>query len=183
MQNFSTSWAWQDGEAAIVGLDGLCSLHRRQTGEPLVEKALLHRVAESAPIAEDVQPAGQAVERLVDLPGLFHREEPPDKAGGLAGLARFRVGIAAVDRAQRVGTQVPDGSSVGGDGIAGTGQLGHQRRQVGKGPPGAGQHDDPAPDGIGNGLPGGGSNGILTAQQRAVQIQGGNTNLRHRISF
>lgn len=28
----------QDGEAAIVGLDGLCSLHRRQTGEPLVEK-------------------------------------------------------------------------------------------------------------------------------------------------
>ena len=103
----------QDGEAAIVGLDGLCPLHRRQTGEPLLEKALLRRVAESAPVAEEVQPAGQALERLVDLPGLFHREAPPDDALRLARLMLCGVGIPAVDTAQRVAAEVPDRRAVG----------------------------------------------------------------------
>ena len=171
-----------DVEPAVVGL--LCLGGEAEQAALVISHPLLRQMVPDDPaIAEHAQGTLEFLIQPEHLPGLFHREEPPDKAGGLAGLARFRVGIAAVDRAQRVGTQVPDGSPVGGDGVADTGQLGHQRRQVGQGTSCGGQHHNAPGHRVGNGLPGGGGNGILTAQQRAVQIQGGNTNLRHRISF
>ena len=91
-----------------------------------------------------------------------------------------RIGIAAVYGTQRVCAHIPDSGTVGGDGVPDAGQLRHQRRQAGKGPPGAGQHDDPAPDGIGNGLPGAGGDLALGIEQGAVQIKGDKTDRGRR---
>ena len=162
----------QDGEAAIVGLDGLCPLRRRQTGEPLVKKALLHRVAESAPVAEDVQPAGQAVERLVDLPGLFHREAPPDDALRLARLMLCGVGIPAVDTAQRVAAKIPDRRTVGGESIMHPGLFRHHRRQAGqRAACSRDDHDAPVRH-LGQHLLRAGRNFAVAVEQGAVQIEG-----------
>ena len=171
-----------DMESAVVGL--LCLRGKAQQSALTLSHPLLGQVVpDDHTITEHAQGTLEFLIQPEHLPGLFHREEPPDKAGGLAGLARFRVGIAAVDRAQRVGTQVPDGSPVGGDGIADTGQLGHQRRQVGQGTSCGGQHHNAPGRGLCNGLPGTGRDGIFMAQQGAVQIQGSNTDLWHKRSF
>lgn len=122
----------QDGEAAVVGLDGLRPPHGRQTGKALVEEALLHRVPEGTAIAEDVQPAGQAAEGFVDLPGRLHREAAPDDALRLAGLMLGGVGVPAVDAAQRVISEVPDRRTVGGEGITHPRLFCHHRRQAGQ---------------------------------------------------
>ena len=98
--------------------------------------------------------------------------EEPDR---LVGLPPGRIGIAAVHGTQRVCAHIPDSGTVGGDGVPDARQLRHQRRQAGKGPPGAGQHDDPAPDGIRNGLPGAGGDLALGIEQGAVQIKGNET--------
>ena len=100
--------------------------------------------------------------------------------GGLMGLPPVSIGVAAVHGPQRIGAHIPDSGTVGGDGVPDAGQLGHHRRQAGQGPPRAGQHDDPAPDGIGNGLPGAGRDLALGIEQGAVQIKGDKTNRGRR---
>ena len=90
------------------------------------------------------------------------------------------IGVTAVNGTQRVCAHIPDSGTVGGDGVPDAGQLRHQRRQAGKGPPGAGQHDDPAPDGIGDGLPGAGGDLAPGIEQGAVQIKGDKTDRGRR---
>lgn len=90
------------------------------------------------------------------FPGGFRWQTMTFQQNRFMGRTLGGIGVTAVYGTQRVCAHIPDSGTVGGDGVPDAGQLRHQRRQAGKGPPGAGQHDDPAPDGIGNGLPGAG---------------------------
>ena len=158
--------------AAIVRLAGLGG---KVPVFPGLKQLHARRVQIGAPVRKDAQRAVVLLIERKSFPGSLRRHGAVEEPDRLVGLPPGRIGIAAVHGTQRVCAHIPDSGTVGGDGVPDAGQLRHQRRQAGKGPPGAGQHDDPAPDGIGDGLPGAGGDLALGIEQGAVQIKGDKT--------
>ena len=80
-----------DVEPAVVGL--LCLGGEAEQAAQVISHPLLRQtVPDDLAIAEHAQGTLEFLIQPEHLPGLFHREEPPDKAGGLAGLARETAG-------------------------------------------------------------------------------------------
>ena len=156
-------------EASVIGLAGLGGVQARPAGGGKVHTGLvLDRIA----VPEHAHAAGVFHEQVKGGPGSLHRHQAAQQTGGLTGLALGRIGVPAVDSTQRVAAQVPYGSTVGGDGIADAGQLGHDRRKIGQRPPGGGQDYDAAGDRFRDGLPGAGRDLPLMVQKGAVEVKG-----------
>ena len=137
-------------------------------GEPLHGDG----VTVGAAIAEDAHRAGVFHIKCKGLPRQLHRHGPRDEGDRLGGVVFGSIAVAAVDGAHGVGAQVPDGGTVGGDGIADAGQLGHDRWKIGQRPPGGGQDHDAAGDCLRDGLPGAGRDLPLMVQKGAVEVKG-----------
>jgi len=137
--------------AAIVRLAGLGG---KMPVFPGLKQLHARHVQIGAPVRKDAQRAVVLLIERKGFPSGLRRHGAVEEPDRLVGLPPGRIGIAAVHGTQRVCAHIPDSGTVGGDGVPDAGQLRHQRRQAGKGPPGAGQHDDPAPRGLGAGEPG-----------------------------
>ena len=106
-----------DVEPAVVGL--LCLGGEAEQAALTLSHPLLGQVVpDDHTITEHAQGALKLLIQGKHLPGFFRREHLPNQADWLTGPADRSIRIAAVHRRQRVLAQVPDGSPVGGDGIA-----------------------------------------------------------------
>ena len=151
-----------DREPTVVGLAGLGGA---APGVPAGEPLHGDGVTVGAAIAEDAHRTGVFHIKCKGLPRQLHRHGPRDEGDRLGGAVFGSIAVAAVDGAHGVGAQVPDGGTVGGDGIADAGQLGHDRRKIGQRPPGGGQDHDAAGDCLRDGLPGAGRDLPLMVQR------------------
>ena len=155
-------------KTAIVGLAGLGGVQPCQAGGLKIHTGLIF---DRVTVAEHAHAAFIFHKHRKGFAGGFHRHQPVQQAHGFGGAALGGVGIAAVYGGQRVVAQIPHGGTVGGDGVADTGQLGHHRRQVAQ-RAACGGHDGNAP--VGSGLQGGlgaGRDLALVVEQGAVQVQ------------